>query len=258
MQEITDRKYMETFSREKIIDNFVEELQKYGYDNISNTQLEQFDKFYELLIEWNKKINLTSITGIEEVYIKHFADSLSLIKVTDLKDSSNLIDVGTGAGFPGIPLKIMYPHLKLTLLDSLQKRINYLDIVCDELGLKDVTTIHGRAEDLAKRQELREKFDVCVSRAVANLSTLSELCLPFVKVGGEFISYKSKGDEEIRQAEYAIEVLGGKLSENISFDINDNFRTLITIKKIRSTENRYPRKAGVPNKTPLTPNRKKI
>jgi len=258
MQEITDKKYMEKVSREKIIDKFVEELQKYGYDNISNRQLEQFDKFYELLIEWNKKFNLTSITGIEEVYMKHFADSLSLIKVTDLKDSSNLIDVGTGAGFPGIPLKIMYPHLKLTLLDSLQKRINYLGVVCDELGFKDVTTIHGRAEDLAKRQELREKFDVCVSRAVANLSTLSELCLPFVKVGGEFISYKSKGDEEIRQAEYAIEVLGGKLSENISFDINDNFRTLITIKKIRSTENRYPRKAGVPNKTPLTPNRKKI
>ena len=155
--------------------------------SLSSEQREQFDKYYELLVEWNKVMNLTGITEYDEVNLKHFIDSLSIVRVIDMNSVKRVVDVGTGAGFPGIPIKIAFPHIKVTLLDSLNKRIKFLDQIVEELGLDDVVTLHGRAEDYAKKDEYREKFDLCASRAVANLSTLSEYCLPFVKEGGNFI-----------------------------------------------------------------------
>ena len=173
----------------KAIENFKNELKEYGY-NLDEQTFDKFIKYYELLISWNEKMNLTAITEFDDVLKKHFLDSLSIIKIIDLNNVNSLIDIGTGAGFPGIPIKIMYPKLEVTLLDSLQKRIGFLDTVISELKLEKITTIHGRAEDFAKPDKLREQFDVCVSRAVSNLSSLSELCLPFVKVGGYAICMK--------------------------------------------------------------------
>lgn len=183
---------------------------------LNKEQSIQFQKYYELLIEWNKVMNLTAITEYEEVVDKHFIDSLSIEKAVDLNIIEKVIDVGTGAGFPGIPLKIVYPHLKITLLDSLNKRINFLNEVISKLKLENIEAIHGRAEDIAKDKKYREQYDISVSRAVANLSTLSEYSLPFVKVGGLFISYKAeKADEEIKKAEKAVSVLGGKIEKII-------------------------------------------
>lgn len=236
---------------EKIIEKFRNDISEYGLE-ISDKQIEQFKRYYELLIEWNEKINLTAITECQEVFNKHFLDSVSIVKVTNMERVDSLIDIGTGAGFPGIPIKIMFPHVKVTLLDSLNKRINFLNEVINELGLENIDTVHGRAEDFAKPGKLREKYDLCVSRAVANLSTLSELCIPFVKVSGSFISYKSeKTDEEVSVAQNAIKLLGGKLSKTEKFSIDDNFRTLLVIDKIKETNKKYPRKAGTPSKDPL-------
>lgn len=235
----------------KSIELFKEQLNIYGY-SITEQQFDMFLQYYELLISWNEKINLTAITAFDEVLSKHFLDSLSIIKIIDLNNQSSLIDIGTGAGFPGIPLKIMYPHLKITLLDSLQKRILFLNTVIEQLHLDNIETIHGRAEDLAKPNQYREQYDVCVSRAVSNLSSLSELCLPFVKVGGYFIPYKSdKAQEEMQNAKKAIEILGGEIDRVETFSIEDNTRTLISIKKSISTPLKYPRKAGTPVKNPL-------
>lgn len=234
----------------ELLINGIKELGK----KITDEQVEQFFKYYEMLIETNKVMNLTSIVDLDEVIVKHFIDSLLVVKAIDMNECNTMIDVGTGAGFPGIPLKIMFPNLKVTLLDSLNKRLKFLDSVIEELQLKDIYTIHGRAEDIGKDIEYREQYDVCVSRAVANLSTLSEYCIPFISVGGKFISYKSEfSEEEKREAEKAIGLLGGKISESemVKLPFSDINRSFIIIDKKGTTPNKYPRKAGVPSKKPI-------
>lgn len=221
---------------------------------LSDKQIEQFLIYYEMLVEWNEVMNLTAITEYEEVMKKHFLDSITLNQAFDVTKECTVIDVGCGAGFPGLALKIAYPNLKITLLDSLNKRINFLNAVIDKLGLTDIETVHGRAEDFAKAGKLRETFDVAVSRAVANLSTLSEYCLPYVKVGGYFIPYKSeKVRSEIEAAGKALSILGGSLEKKIEFTLPDTdyYRNLLLIKKNKPTPNKYPRKAGLPSKEPI-------
>lgn len=229
------------------------ELEKIGI-TLNEQQRQQFDKYYEMLVEWNKVMNLTGITEYDEVNLKHFTDSLTIARKHDMRNTKCVIDIGTGAGFPGIPLKIAFPHLKIVLLDSLNKRIKFLNAVIEELGLENISTIHGRAEDFAKKKEYREQFDLCVSRAVANLSTLSEYCLPFVAVNGSFVSYKSgDSEEEIQQAKHAIYLLGGKIDNVDKFQLPDTDmgRALVEIKKLKQTPGKYPRKAGLPAKEPL-------
>lgn len=222
--------------------------------DLSDKQLEQFQTYYEMLVEWNSFMNLTAITEYQDVYEKHFLDSMSLIHTFDVSSNVSVIDVGTGAGFPGLVLKIAFPNLQVTLLDSLNKRIQFLDAVIEKLGLTGIETVHGRAEDFAKPDKLRESFDLCVSRAVANLSTLCEYDLPFVKVGGLFISYKSeKVKEELDNAKNAISLLGGEVMKQDDFTLpgTDMYRNLLTIKKVSITPKRFPRKAGTPSKQPL-------
>ncbi len=222
--------------------------------NLTDKQKEQFNKYYEMLTDWNENINLTAITDKDEVWLKHFEDSLSIDKIKDMDQTESVIDVGTGAGFPGLPIKIAYPHIKLTLLDSLDKRIRFLEAVVRELGLTDVTCIHGRAEDFSRSPEYREKYDLCVSRAVAGLSVLSELCIPFVKPGGSFVAYKSeKAEAEIAEAENALAILNGRIKTTEEFTLSDNVqkRVLIDIEKTGLTPEKYPRRAGVPAKKPL-------
>ena len=225
---------------------------KYGID-INDEQLAKFNKYYEMLIETNKVMNLTAITDKDEVIIKHFLDSIILLKYIDIEDS-NIIDIGTGAGFPGIPLKIMVPSIKLTLLDSLNKRLKFLDSVVDALSFANVNTVHGRAEDIARMPEYREQYDYAVSRAVANLSTLLEYSLPFVKVKGCFISYKSVNiKDELHAAKRAVDILGGKVRDCLDFEF-DEFeikRNLVLIDKIKPISKKYPRRAGTPSKEPL-------
>ena len=222
---------------------------------LTDRQSEQFYRYYEMLVETNKVMNLTAITEFPDVLVKHFVDSGALMKVFDLKQCQKVIDIGTGAGFPGIPLKILFPHLRVTLLDSLNKRIKFLGQVVEELGLENVELLHGRAEDYARQKEYRERYDLCVSRAVANLSTLSEYCIPYVKKGGWFVPYKSgKIADELQQAGYAIGELGCELekTEEMCLPNTEIERMFVFVKKIKSTSAKYPRKAGLPGKEPLS------
>lgn len=233
---------------------------EFGKFNIalSDRQVEQFVKFYEMLVEKNKVMNLTAITEWNDVVVKHFTDSISIIKAVPKMTgmSFSLIDVGTGAGFPGIPLKIMLPDMKITLLDSLNKRVDFLNEVTDALGLENIIAVHGRAEDFGRNNEYRERFDLAVSRAVAKMTLLSEICLPFVKVGGSFIAYKTKDSkDELEEAFYAIGELGGNSDDISEFEYaltgSDTGRVLYNINKIKEAPLKYPRKAGVPQKKPL-------
>ena len=233
---------------------------KHGLEELKITltdeQIEQFLQYYEMLVEKNKVMNLTGITEYEEVIQKHFLDSLSLIRVIPDIASQELtvIDLGTGAGFPGIPLKIAFPELEITLMDSLNKRILFLQEVIDALALKKVSAVHGRAEEMASNAAHRQQYDLCVSRAVSNLAVLTEYCLPFVKKGGLFVSYKSAdSDAEIQEGKKAISILGGKLTSVDKFQLPDSDlgRALVCIKKVKDTPKKYPRKAGTPAKLPL-------
>ena len=241
--------------------DFVEDKLTVGLKELGleagNRELEMLRGFYENLIEWNKVMNLTAITDREEVYEKHFLDSLSMQKALPADfdgKGMKLIDVGTGAGFPGMPIAIFYPALQVTLMDSLNKRTRFLQDTVEKLHLTNVEVIHSRAEDLARNPAYREQFDLCASRAVANLATLSEYCLPFIKTNGLFISYKAeKGEAELEEGKKAIAVLGGKAEKTVSFLLpeTDYGRILIPIRKIKSTPKRFPRKAGVPSKEPI-------
>lgn len=247
--------------------NIKEYLEKYNI-LLSDNQVSKFEKYYQILVETNKKFNLTAITDYDMVMLKHFIDSAAVVSLKSFPDihrndvsvrelfrsGISLIDVGTGAGFPGIPLKLIFPEIKLTLADSLNKRVNFLNDVVSVLGLKDVECIHGRAEDLAHQNVLRETFDVAVSRAVANISVLSEYCIPFIKTGGYFISYKTNTiEQEINDSGKAIEILGGNIDYVYHYSLGDDDmnRSLLFIEKIKPTPKKYPRKAGVPSKTPL-------
>lgn len=237
------------------LSQFEKDLEQFQI-TLSDTQKEQFLKYYELLVEWNGFMNLTAITEFDDVMKKHFADSLSLVKAYSQIRTEKLkvIDIGTGAGFPGIPLKIVFPQIELTLLDSLRKRLKFLQEVIDQLGLGEVELIHGRAEDFCKPSMKREQYDLCVSRAVANLATLSELCLPYVKVGGKFIPYKSeKAEEEVKAAKKAIGLLGGEVKDQIEFELPESNigRTFVVIEKKSATPKKFPRKAGMPAKEPI-------
>ena len=222
---------------------------------LDENQKKQFTDFYEYLVEKNKVMNLTGITEFQEVLIKPFLDSLACVKAVDMSRIKRIMDIGTGAGFPGVPLKIAFPHLEACLLDSLKKRVNFLEETFQMLKLENITAIHGRAEEYAKNKQYRETYDLCVSRAVSNLATLSEYCLPYVKTGGYFISYKSGTvQEEVEQAQKAVKILGGKIQDVVYFQLPDSEiqRSLVVIEKIKATPGRYPRKAGTPLKEPLS------
>ena len=224
---------------------------------LTDHQAAQFVQYADLLTEWNSVMNLTGITDFDEIVEKHFLDSAAIAFLKNVSRETwnrNLIDVGTGAGFPGIPLKILFPNLKVTLLDSLNKRINFLNEVIRVLDLKQIKAIHGRAEDFAKLPVQREQYELCVSRAVANLSTLTEYCLPFIRKGGWFVAYKSgEVEEELQTAAKAVKILGGTIdrTEKVLLQGSDIGRSLIFIKKVETTPKKYPRKAGVPSKQPL-------
>lgn len=234
-------------------DKFKKILQEWNI-TLSDEQEWQFSTFYEMLVEKNKVMNLTAITEFDEVIEKHFLDSVSLGAVLDLKKELQVLDMGTGAGFPGIPLKIIYPNLQITLADSLNKRVTFLNEVIEALKLNGIEAIHARAEELARNAAYREQYDLCVSRAVANLSTLSEYCLPFVALNGMFVPYKSgEIEEEVEAAKKAIFLLGGELKKvhQFSFGENDLHRSFVLIEKKKKTPKIYPRKAGTPAKQPL-------
>lgn len=228
-------------------------LKNFNID-VNDTMLEKFEKYREILVEYNKNMNLTGITEQREVYIKHFLDSVAIFKDGYIMDGLSVIDVGTGAGFPGIPYKICNPTIKLTLLDSLNKRINFLKEICTNIGFDDVEFVHGRAEDFGQNEDFREKFDIATARAVANLPVLLELCIPFVKVGGFFICLKGPNAEnEVEEAKNAMDVLDVKLVENIEVSLPDEElkHRILVFKKIKETLGKYPRKAGKLSKKPL-------
>lgn len=221
---------------------------------LTNEQADQLMKYKELLVEWNEKMNLTAITEDQEVITKHFLDCLTVQSSIDLTQVKTLVDVGTGAGFPGLVLKIAFPNVHITLIDSLNKRLKFLQHVIDTLGLKGIECVHGRAEDLGKNKAYREQFEVCASRAVANLAVLSEYTLPFVKKGGYLIALKGqKLDEELAEGEKAITILGGTIDQLVDVVVpyTDLNHRIAKIKKVKETPKKYPRKAGEPTKAPL-------
>ncbi|PJI08365.1 MULTISPECIES: 16S rRNA (guanine(527)-N(7))-methyltransferase RsmG [Clostridium] len=229
------------------------ECKKTGLE-LTEEKYNKFMKYKELLQEWNKVMNLTAITEDEEIVKKHFIDSIKVFEVKYMNKAKKVIDVGTGAGFPGIPIAIMDENIQVVLLDSLQKRVNFLDEVIKQLDLKNIRTVHGRAEDFGANKEYREKFDIVVSRAVANMSVLNEFCIPFVKISGYLIALKGPVvNEEISQAKKSISVLGGKLDEviNVEFENEDFKHNLVVIKKEKATPKKYPRKAGKVSKNPI-------
>lgn len=222
--------------------------------NLGKNEVLLYVKYLDILLEWNKKINLTSITDPEEVVLKHFLDSIAAVPYLEKKESLRIMDIGTGAGFPGVPVKIACPEADMVLLDSLKKRITFLNHLIEELGLAGIKAIHGRAEDLCRQEGFREAFDVVTSRAVANLTVIAELCLPFVKVGGVFIAYKGpRAREEVEESKGALEILGGSLRKMITITLpkSRDERNLIFIAKEKETPEKYPRKAGIPEKRPL-------
>lgn len=221
---------------------------------LSNEALAQFDAYYSLLVDWNQRMNLTAITDRDEVMEKHFYDSITPSFYHDFEQAERLVDIGAGAGFPSLPIKILYPHIHVTIVESLNKRITFLQELCRTLGLSGVSFIHGRAEDVAQQKEHRESYPLVIARAVARLPVLAELCLPFAQVNGTFIALKgSSGDEEIVEATKAISILGGEVqrTESMHLPNEEAIRTLIWIKKTKKTPKQYPRKAGTPNKSPL-------
>lgn len=238
------------------LDSFKKGLSDLGIF-LSDGQLNQFVAYYELLVEKNKVMNLTAITDFEEVVQKHFLDSLSLVKVLDMSRVNKILDMGTGAGFPGIPIKIAFPECHITLVDSVNKKIDFIKESAEKIGLHNLEAIHGRVEDLGHMEMYREQYDLVVSRAVAALPALVEYCLPFVKVGGDFLSYKSvKVDEELSAGKKAIQVLGGSLKKDIRFRLPgaegiEMERAFLLIKKEKPCPKKYPRKAGTPTKTPI-------
>lgn len=228
-----------------------DETKKNGME-LSDKQIAQFNLYYELLTAKNKVMNLTAITEYNDVVKKHFIDSMMISRVLDMKKINSLCDVGTGAGFPGIPLKIVYPHLHLTLVDSVGKRVNFLSEVVEKLGLEDVEAIHSRTEDLAHNSKYREKYDLVTARAVASMNVLSEYCIPYAKIGGYFAAYKSGNiGEEIENAKNAVKTLGGKIEKTDMFELYEMGRSIVLIRKVYSTPKIYPRKAGTPSKNPL-------
>ncbi|WP_379970840.1 16S rRNA (guanine(527)-N(7))-methyltransferase RsmG [Ectobacillus sp. sgz5001026] len=221
---------------------------------LSPLQLNQFEIYYQLLVEWNEKMNLTAITEKDEVYLKHFFDSITAAFYYDLSKPLSLCDVGAGAGFPSIPLKICFPQLRITIVDSLQKRITFLNYLASSLELENVAFYHDRAETFGRKEGIRESFDIVTARAVARLSVLSELCLPLVKVGGTFIAMKgAAAKEELEAGKHAIQVLGGEIRDSSTFQlpIEESERNIIIIEKCRKTPKKYPRKPGMPNKLPI-------
>lgn len=232
---------------------FVTQLKKQGI-LLNSTQVIQFDKYYQLLVEWNKKMNLTSLTSESDVYLKHFYDSISATFYIKINDFKRVCDVGAGAGFPSIPLKIVFPHLHITIIDSLKKRIGFLNYLANELELDHMTFEHARAEDAGRNKQFREQFDLVTARAVARMSVLSELCLPFCKQNGLFVAMKgAKIEEELTEGEKAITTLGGKMSQVHTFKlpIEQSERSIVVINKKRKTPKQYPRKAGTPNRNPI-------
>lgn len=235
------------------LDQFISDLNTLNI-TLNDQQLSQFVNYFDLLVDWNSRMNLTSITEFDQVLKKHFVDSISLLSYESISSSSKIIDVGTGAGFPGIPLKILLPDTEIVLMDSLNKRITFLNEVISNLNLKNICAIHSRAEDLSMNNNHREAYDYCVSRAVANLSTLSEYCLPFVKLGGKFISYKSGDyDKELSDSKNAINILGGNILKVESFNLPDTdiSRAFVFIEKVNKTTLKYPRKGALPKNKPL-------
>ncbi|KNF07288.1 ribosomal RNA small subunit methyltransferase G [Gottschalkia purinilytica] len=222
--------------------------------SIDNEKIDKFNIYKELLKDWNDKINLTAITDDKEIDIKHFLDSISIFKTNKLQGSKKIIDIGTGGGFPGVPIKIVNEEAEVVLLDGLNKRLKFLDEVIDKLNLKGITTLHGRAEEYSRKEEYREVFDIAVSRAVASLNTLSEYCIPFVKVDGYFIAMKGPDvEEEIKGSKNAIKLLGGKIEDKIDIKLphSDITHNLLVIRKISHTPTKYPRGGGKPKKKPL-------